>query len=105
MTALLLLSLVFLGSVAVDVGNWFVHKRHLQTQVDAAALAGGGLLGLCFAQPADAYLGVGGIKQEAIRYSGAGATDLIYPNTQVGERIRARSRCGTRARRTPREVP
>jgi hypothetical protein len=27
----------------VDVGNWFVHKRHLQLQADAGALAGGGL--------------------------------------------------------------
>jgi hypothetical protein len=26
----------------VDVGNWFVHKRHLQMQADAGALAGGG---------------------------------------------------------------
>jgi hypothetical protein len=25
-----------------DVGNWFVHKRHLQMQADAGALAGGG---------------------------------------------------------------
>jgi hypothetical protein len=28
------------GVIAVDVGNWFVHKRELQTQADAAALAG-----------------------------------------------------------------
>jgi hypothetical protein len=27
----------------VDVGDWFVHKRHLQLQADAGALAGGGL--------------------------------------------------------------
>jgi len=26
----------------VDVGDWFVHKRHLQMQADAGALAGGG---------------------------------------------------------------
>ena len=26
-----------------DVGNWFVHKRHLQMQADAGALAGGGV--------------------------------------------------------------
>jgi hypothetical protein len=26
----------------VDVGDWFVHKRHLQLQADAGALAGGG---------------------------------------------------------------
>src|SRR5262249_34714652 len=33
--------LIVLGTFAVDVGNWFTHKRHLQTQADAAALAGG----------------------------------------------------------------
>jgi Putative Flp pilus-assembly TadE/G-like len=35
---ILLLVMVFV----VDVGNWFVHKRHLQMQADAGALAGGG---------------------------------------------------------------
>jgi len=84
LTVALILFFVLLGSVAVDLGNWFVHKRHLQTQVDAAALAGGGLMGLCFARPATAYLGAGGIKEEADRYSGVGATSLAYPNTQVG---------------------
>ncbi len=34
--------LAFVVFVA-DVGNWFVHKRHLQMQADAGALAGGGL--------------------------------------------------------------
>ena len=33
--------ILILGTLAVDVGNWFTHKRHLQTQVDAAALGGG----------------------------------------------------------------
>ena len=28
-----------IGAVVLDVGNWYIHKRHLQTQVDAAALA------------------------------------------------------------------
>jgi hypothetical protein len=81
LTAMLMMFFVLLGTVAVDVGNWYVHKRHLQTQVDAAALAGGGLFGLCFAQPATAHAA---IENEATRYSGVGATDLAYPNTQVG---------------------
>jgi hypothetical protein len=34
--------LAFIVFVA-DVGNWFVHKRHLQMQADAGALAGGGV--------------------------------------------------------------
>ena len=31
-----------LGAVVLDIGNWYVHKRHLQLQADAGALAGGG---------------------------------------------------------------
>lgn len=37
---LLLPTLLGFGVIAVDVGNWFVQKRELQTQADAAALAG-----------------------------------------------------------------
>ena len=37
--ALLLPVLFALSAVVLDVGNWYIHKRHLQTQVDAAALA------------------------------------------------------------------
>jgi uncharacterized membrane protein len=32
--------LLLFGTFVIDVGNWFVHKRHLQMQADAAALAG-----------------------------------------------------------------
>ena len=39
--ALLFPALLGLGVIAVDVGNWYVHKRELQIQADAAALAGG----------------------------------------------------------------
>ena len=39
MVALWLPVLVVMLTFVVDVGNWFVHKRHLQTQADAAALA------------------------------------------------------------------
>jgi hypothetical protein len=38
--ALLFPALMVLGVFAVDYGNWYVHKRELQTQADAAALAG-----------------------------------------------------------------
>jgi len=34
--------LILFASFAIDVGNWFVHDRHLQTQADAGALAGAG---------------------------------------------------------------
>jgi hypothetical protein len=42
MVALWLPVLVLFIILVVDVGNWFVHKRHLQMQADAGALAGGG---------------------------------------------------------------
>src|SRR5436305_1555816 len=41
---LLFPALLGLGVLAVDVGNWYVHKRELQTQADAAALAGAAYL-------------------------------------------------------------
>lgn len=31
--------IIGVGGLAVDVGNWFVHKRHLQVQADAGLLA------------------------------------------------------------------
>ena len=41
--AFLLPVLLLALALAIDVGNWFVHKRHLQMQADAGALAGGGV--------------------------------------------------------------
>ncbi len=40
---------VALVTLVVDAGHWFEHKRHLQMQVDAGALAGGGNFNGCFA--------------------------------------------------------
>ena len=58
----------------VDVGNWFVHKRHLQMQADAGALAGGG--GFTF-PCADAP-----IETETRKYAGDPASGSPY-NLQV----------------------
>jgi hypothetical protein len=49
------------------VGNWYVLKRHLQTQVDAAALAGGPAFTGCFQNPTAAR---DAIAQQALRYAG-----------------------------------
>jgi hypothetical protein len=70
-----------LGALTVDVGNWYVHKRHLQTQVDAAALAGGGLFGQCF-KPG-AVDPNGDIYAEATKYNGDDTVASIF-NDQVG---------------------
>ncbi len=39
--ALVLPLILMLSVIVVDVGNWYVHKRHLQTLVDAGAFAAG----------------------------------------------------------------
>ena len=69
--------LLFLA-FSVDIGNWWVHKRHLQLQVDAAALAGGARFSQCFP---DASVGNAAIEAEATKYGGG--TGSTY-NEQVG---------------------
>lgn len=39
--AFMLTVILGLGAITVDLGSWYTHKRHLQTQADAAALAAG----------------------------------------------------------------
>ena len=51
MFALLIPVLFGLGAIVLDIGNWYVHKRHLQTQVDAAVLAAGPAFVGCFHGP------------------------------------------------------
>jgi Putative Flp pilus-assembly TadE/G-like len=61
---------LLLGVLAVDVGNWYVHKRELQTQADAAALAGAAY----FKYPCvDAPIG-------AAAQSYAGKDHNVFPN-------------------------
>ena len=85
----LLIPIMFgLAAVVMDVGNWFVHKRHLQTQVDAAALAAGPQFVGCFLDPTSANQA---IASRALAYAGdtlrpgkisSGAPDSTT-NTQV----------------------
>ena len=42
LAALALPVLIGFGGLVIDIGNWFEHKRHLQMQADAGALAGAG---------------------------------------------------------------
>ncbi|MET0626048.1 MAG: RsmE family RNA methyltransferase [Pyrinomonadaceae bacterium] len=76
--AMLLPVVLLFLALSVDIGNWWVHKRHLQLQVDAAALAGGALFGDCFTDPAGANVA---IQNEATRFGGAGGSSY---NEQVG---------------------
>lgn len=65
-------------ALSVDVGNWWVHKRHLQMQVDAAALAGGARFSQCFP---DSSVGNAAIQAEATRFGGGPGSSY---NEQVG---------------------
>jgi hypothetical protein len=65
--ALFLMVLLPIGSVVLDVGNWHVLRRHLQTQVDAAALAGGPAFTGCFQNPSGT---TAGIQQHSLHYAG-----------------------------------
>jgi Flp pilus assembly protein TadG len=78
--AMLLPVLFGLGAVVLDIGNWYVHKRHLQTQVDAAAFAAATGFSGCFVDPAAANLA---IASTALSYAGDTARDPAARNQQV----------------------
>lgn len=75
--ALLLPVLIAVGAIVVSVGNWYVLKRHLQTQVDAAALAGGPGATGCSQAPLAATAAV---TQHALRYAGDPTRDASTDN-------------------------
>ena len=82
--AILTPGLLFLFLLVVDVGNWYVHKRHLQMQVDAAALAGGAHFSDCFSgDPAVSGAADTTIENAAIAYAGDKNSSTGY-NAQVG---------------------
>jgi len=80
--ALLIPVLFALGAIVLDVGNWYVHKRHLQTQVDAAVLASGTQFYQCFDDQATAALN---IRTEALKYAGDTLRDPASKNLQLEE--------------------
>jgi hypothetical protein len=77
-----LVALIFVTAAVVDVANWYVHKRHLQLQADAAALAGGAAFKLPGCSDAEIYTALqqySGVKSSAL------AVNSPY-NVQVGNR-------------------
>jgi Putative Flp pilus-assembly TadE/G-like len=78
--ALLVPVMILVLAFAIDIGNWFVHKRHLQIQADAAALAGGAHFGDCF-NPGTAATANDTIKNAATAYAGNSASTY---NFQIG---------------------
>jgi Putative Flp pilus-assembly TadE/G-like len=82
LTAGLVLAVVFLFLLGLDVGNWYVHHRHLQTQADAAALAGGAHFADCFSSDAGVAAAANTtIENAALEYGGGPGSAY---NAQVG---------------------
>jgi hypothetical protein len=75
LVGLLMPFFLLLLALAIEVGNWYEHKRHLQVQVDAAALAAGQYFGDCLTSPGSTQ---GNMETEATKYGGG-----TY-NEQVG---------------------
>jgi Putative Flp pilus-assembly TadE/G-like len=74
-----LFGLVFIAAFVIDTANWFEHKRHLQLQVDAAALAGADSISLPLSSCNNA-----GIDAAAHNYGGRDATN---PNAQYNSQV------------------
>jgi len=80
--ALLLPAMILILAFAIDIGNWWVHSRHLQTQADAAALAGGDNFGDCFSpDPSVQSAANTTIQNAATAYAGNSSSSY---NLQVG---------------------
>jgi hypothetical protein len=78
--ALLLPIILGLGSVVVSVGNWYVHKKHLQTLVDAGAFAGGQEFTGCGQDPTGTNAN---IAAAALKYAGDPNRDATTENRQL----------------------
>ena len=81
MVAVWLPVLIVVISLVLDVGNWFEHKRHLQMQADAGALAGAGWYGAALGcNDANIDTAVGEYSGEPTGKFG----QTIFRNLQVG---------------------
>ena len=80
--ALLLPVFLGMGSVVISIGNWYVHKKHLQTLVDAGALASGLAFTGCYQDPAATN---GLIGAAALAYAGDPTRDPATRNRQLQE--------------------
>ena len=73
MFAIALPVILLFASFVVDAGNWWEHKRHLQMQADAAALAGASRVSI----PCDSDA----VQAEILKYAGIGGSTY---NAQIG---------------------
>ena len=80
-------ALIFLFLLVIDVGNWYV-QRHLQMEVDAAALAGGAYFGDCFSSdPSIAGAANNTIRNAATKYGGGAGSTYDVPGGGASARI------------------
>lgn len=85
LVALLLPVFLALSAVVVDVGNWYVHKKHLQTLVDAGALAAAPKFVGCSYQFGDPAAANHAIRDTALEYAGDPSRDPATRNRQHQE--------------------
>ena len=78
--ALLLPVFLGIGSVVVTIGNWYVHKKHLQSLVDAGAFAGATQFTGCFQ---DSVGTNNRVKLAALHYAGDPTRDTTTQNRQL----------------------
>ncbi len=83
--ALLLPVILILSVIVIDVGNWYVHSRRLQTMVDAGAFAGATKFVGCSFQFGDPDSANEGIRAMALNYSGDTERDPATKNLQAQE--------------------
>ena len=82
--ALTLPVLIGVGGLIVDVGNWYSHKRHLQVQADAGALAGAGKFRIPCNATVDAAIKNEAALYSSVEYTGPGYTPGPGYNPQTG---------------------
>lgn len=83
--ALLLPVFLLLTALVLDIGNWYVHKRHLQTMVDAGAFAGATRFVGCSTVSGDPASANAAIRATALEYAGDTVRAPGTRNVQVQE--------------------
>jgi Flp pilus assembly protein TadG len=76
--------MILLAAFALDTGNWFLHKRHLQVQADAGALAAAQEFQPCINTNIYARAGQYGGAESVATPSGAAASTTPLYNEQTG---------------------
>jgi hypothetical protein len=83
--------IVAMMTFAIDVSHWFDYSRNLQNRADAAALAGGQMLGSCVGSTSTPGSTANGLQGQAGKWAqlytgasvGEGSTNLPYTDAQV----------------------